>query len=325
MKRRKAISLLAAGACAATSHGAQAQRRDKPVRVGYLSGGAPDEAAFGWLQAAFERNGWVSGRDVVLNARFANLDFARLPALADELLRDGIDVLIAGGPAARVVPTVQHAVPVVFTVSFDPIAGGLVRSLAHPGGNATGNTQLMWELAGKRLELLREFAPAARRVAVLQSPDHPGEEEERRQTLLWGNRIGFDVRVRQVRDRDELVLALGEIQGMGCDSILCFIDPVTLANRRLIAEQAERLRLPAVYPRRDFVDAGGLASYGPNMPALYERLVGFVDRIAAGTRAGDLPVEMPSVLETVINRKAAKAIGLAIPPAIALRANETVG
>jgi putative ABC transport system substrate-binding protein len=324
MRRRQAIRLLSAGGAGALAYAAHAQQRQRPVRVGYLSGGAPTEAALGWLRDAFIQKGWVEGQEYVLKTRFANLDLARFAVLTDELLRDGIDVLIAPGPAARMVPAVQHAVPVVFTVSSDPVASGLIRSLARPGGNATGNTQMMFELAGKRLELLREISPQARRAAVVQSPDHPGEEEERRQTLLWGERLGFEMFVRQVRNRTELQGALSELQAAACDSLLCFVDPVTLANRQLIVGHALQLRIPAVYPRRDFVEAGGLVSYGPNMIQLYARLVYFIERIAAGTPAGSLPVEIPTSLELIASPRAAAAIGIAIPPAILARADEVI-
>jgi putative ABC transport system substrate-binding protein len=268
--------------------------------------------------------GWAEGRDYILRPRFAEFDPARLPVLVRELLREGIDVLVAIGQVTRILAEAEPHVPVVFTFSGDPVAAGYVKSLARPGGNATGNSQLMWELAGKRLQLLRELAPDARLTLVVQSPDHAGEAEERRLSRAAGERLGLELRVEPVRDRAALEAALEAGERAGCDSLLCFTDPVTIANRHLIVEHARRVRIPAVYPRREFCDAGGLASYGPNATELIARLAYFIERIAGGARAGDLPVEWPTRIETIANRRAAEAIGLTLPPLIIAQADEVI-
>lgn len=326
MKRRILLAGTAAGAIG-TAGSARAQRLARlarPVRLGYLDPGQPGELALASFRVGLGRIGWGEGRDYVLKTRFANLDPERLPALLEALLRDGIDILIAAGASTRVLPQAERVVPVVFSFSGDPIAAGYVRSLARPGGNATGNSQLMWELVGKRLELLREIAPSARRTLVVQSPDHPGEAEERSRSQSAGASLGLEMMIRPVRDRAALEAALAEGAAAGCDSLLCFTDSVTVANRHLIADHARRMRIPSVFPRREFCEAGGLASYGPSIPELMARLAAFVERIAAGVPAGEIPVEWPTVIETVANRRTADAIGVALPPILLVRADEVI-
>jgi len=276
------------------------------------------------LRLGLQKLGWDEGRDYIVRARFANLDTQLLPALLDQLLQEGIDVLVAYGAATRVVPVAQRSVPVVFSFSGDPVAAGYVRSMAKPGINATGNSQLMWELVGKRIQLLREIAPQAKRTLVVQSPDHPGETEERTRTQSAAGQLGLELMVRPVRDRATLEAALAEGAAGGCDSMLCFTDSVTIANRRIIADHARRLRVPAVFPRREFCEAGGLVSYGPNVPALISHLARFIEQIAAGVPAGNIPVEWPTVIETVINNRTANEIGVPIPLNVMARADELI-
>ncbi|MBM3524325.1 MAG: hypothetical protein FJX57_15330 [Alphaproteobacteria bacterium] len=314
---------LLAGAIAAAGP-AHAQRLARPVRLGFLSVARQGDPLLESFRVGLGRLGWGEGRDYVIKTRFANGDLVQLAPLLDALLREGIDILIASGAATRLVPVAERSVPVVFSFSGDPVAAGHVKSLARPGGNATGNTQLMWELVGKRLELLREIAPQARRTLVVQSPDHPGEEEERSRTLGAGARLGLEMMIRPVRDRAALEAALAEGERAGCDSMLCFTDSVTVPNRHLIADHARRLRIPSVFPRREFCEAGGLASYGPSIPELMAHLAVFVERIAAGRRAADIPVEWPTVIETIANKRTAEAIGVTLPPLVLARADEVI-
>jgi len=294
------------------------------MRIGYLSGGDPEEANLGQFRTGLARIGWVQGRDFTIVGRFAMLDYARFPALTAELVADRIDVLVTSGIATRVIPAAEKAVPVVFAFSGDPVAGGLVASLARPGGNATGISMLHFELVGKRLELLREAAPAARRTLVLQSPTHPGEQQERHLTAVAADRLGIALMLRPVSDRAQVLAALAEGDAAGCDSLLCFSDAVTLAHRDVIAAHARARRLPSIFGRREFCDAGGLLSYGPSVAAIFARLAVFVERIAAGTRPGDLPVELPTEIETVVNAKTAQAIGATLPPSLLLRVDAVV-
>jgi putative ABC transport system substrate-binding protein len=245
--------------------------------------------------------------------------------LVDELVREGIDVLVAIGPAATVVPITQHVVPVVFGVSNDPVLFGLVASLARPGGNATGVTQLMYELAGKRLDILRQLAPGTRRTAVLYSPPlHAGDAQERTVIEQSAAQLGIETIFHVVRDRTEVLAAFSSAETSKCDSVLCFHGPVTFANRAVIAERAIALRLASAFSRREFCEAGGLVSYGPNIEETYGRLAYFVQRIANGARAGELPVERPTAIETVINRKTANSLGLSPPSAVLMAADEVI-
>ncbi len=302
----------------------RAQRIQRPVRVGFLSPARPTDSDLQQLRLGLGQLGWIEGRDYVIRARFANLDPQVLPGLLDQLLQEGIDVLVTHGAATRVVPEAQRSVPVVFSFSGDPVAASYVRSMAKPGGNATGNSQLMWELVGKRIQLLREIAPAARRTLVVQSPDHPGETEERQRTQSAAADLGLELVIRPVKDRAALDSALNDGTAAGCDSLLCFTDSVTIANRQVIAGYARQMRIPSVFPRREFCEAGGLISYGPNFPALISQLARFVEQIAAGVRPADIPIEWPTVIETVINNRTATETGISIPLNVMARANELI-
>lgn len=308
----------------ATAAPAFAQRPRHPFRIGYLGSGSPSESAFAQFAGGLARIAWVEGRDYVLKTRFVNSELSQLSALLDSLLVDGIDVLVVIGASTRIVPEAERRVPVVFSFSGDPVAAGYVRSLARPGGNATGNSQMMWELVGKRLEILREIAPEARRTLVVQSPDHPGEREERSLTLKAGMQLGLEMVVRPVHDRGSLEAALAAPDAASCDSLICFTDAVTIANRKTIAEHARRRRLPSVFPRREFCEVGGLVSYGPNIPSLVGQLAVFVQRIARGAPAGGIPVEWPTMIETVANVETARMIGHELPVTFLSRADDVI-
>ncbi len=322
MKRRILLAGAAAGALAALP--ARAQRLARPVRLGYLSGGLPSEANLASVRLGLTRIGWAEGRDYTVATRHAGFDYARFPDLAAELLRDGIDVLIASGPASRVATLAQHAVPVVFAFSGDPVAAGIVAGFARPGGNATGVSFLSLELAGKRLDILREAAPASRRIAVAYNPNHPGVEDELRVTRDSGGRLGFETVFVALRDRGEVAAALARADEAGCDALTCFPDALTIAVSGPLADHARARRIPSVFGWKSYCEAGGLVSYGPSIVEGYARLAYFVERIAGGARAGDIPVELPTVIETVVNLKTAQAIGLTLPPSIMLRADAVI-
>jgi putative ABC transport system substrate-binding protein len=301
-----------------------AQPRNRLIRLGYLTGGGFNDVQLGFFRQGLAHIGWTEGRDFTLSVRYANFDYERLPALTDELLGEGIDLLIAVGPATRMIQITQRIVPIVFAFSGDPVAAGFVGGFARPGGNATGMSFLALELAGKRLDILREIQPTARRVAVLVNPLHPGEQDERRVTNESATRLGLQTVFFEMRNDRELVTALGGIAAAGCDSFTCFPDQVTLANSRPIADHVRRDRLPSVFGWRNYCDAGGLVSYGPSMKDGFARLAYFVERIAGGANAADIPVELPTVVETVVNMRTAKALGLTIPASILVRADEVI-
>lgn len=323
-ERLKRRSLVLGATSMATVAPAFAQRPSHPFRIGYLGSGSPSESAFAQFVGGLARIAWVEGRDYVLKTRFVNSELSQLSTLLDSLLVDGIDVLVVIGASTRIVPEAERKVPVVFSFSGDPVAAGYVRSLARPGGNATGNSQMMWVLVGKRLEILREIAPDARHTLVVQSPDHPGEREERSLTLKAGMQLGLEMVVRPVHDRGSLEAALAAPEAVVCDSLICFTDAVTIANRKMIAEHARRWRLPSVFPRREFCEVGGLASYGPNIPSLVGQLAVFVQRIARGAKAGEIPVEWPTLIETVANVQTARMIGRDLPVTFLSRADDVI-
>jgi putative ABC transport system substrate-binding protein len=322
--RRRSLVRLFGGATALLPLTSYGQRRNRLIRLGYLTGGSFNDVQLGFFRQGLAHIGWTEGRNFTLSVRYADFDYQRLPALTDELLREGIDLLVTVGPATRMVQITQRIVPIVFAFSGDPVAAGFVSGFARPGGNATGMSFLALELAGKRLDILREIQPTARRVAVLVNPLHPGEQEERRVTNEAATRLGLQTVFFNMRNDRELAAALAGIAAAGCDSFTCFPDQVTLANSEPIADHARRERLPSVFGWRNYCDAGGLVSYGPSMKDGFARLAYFVERIASGTNAADIPVELPTVIETVVNMKTAKAIGVSISPSILARANEVI-
>jgi putative ABC transport system substrate-binding protein len=216
----------------------------------------------------------------------------------------------------------QRVGPVVFAFSGDPVAAGFVSGFARPGGNATGLSFLALDLAVKRLDIVREVFPGARRIAVLTNPRHPGEPEERRVTREAAERTGLQVVFLEARNREELTAALAASRG--CDSITCFPDIVTVTYSAMIADHDRREKLPSVFGWRNYCETGGLRSYGPSMKEGFARIAYFVERIARGVPAGDMPVELPTVIETVLNIKTAREVGIAIPPSILARADEVI-
>lgn len=322
MKRRELIATAAAGALAAGP--ACAQRLARPVRLGYLAGGFSTETNLSSVRLGLTRIGWAEGRDFTIAARYAEFDYSRFPALTADLLREKIDILITAGPAARVAPLAQHVVPVVFAFSGDPVAAGFAAGFARPGGNATGISFLALELAGKRLDILREAAPSVRRVAVIHNPDHPGVEDELRVSRESGDRLGLETVFFAMRDRSEVAAALARTGAAGCDSLTCFPDAFTLSITGPLTQHARAGRMPSIFGWKSYCEAGGLLSYGPSIVAGYVRLAFFIERIAGGTRAGDLPIELPTVIETVVNQKTAQAIGLVLPPILLARADVVI-
>jgi putative tryptophan/tyrosine transport system substrate-binding protein len=322
--RRRDVFTLSASAAVALPLVAQAQRRSRPVRLGYLSGGVYNEVQLAFFRQGLERLGWVDGREYTLTTRYAETDFDRFPALTDELLGEGIELLVVAGPASRMIKVTQRLVPIVFAFSGDPVAAGFVSGFARPGGNATGLSFLALDLAGKRLEILRELQPTAHRVAVLTNPRHPGEPEERRVTLESAERIGLQPVFFEMRNKEEVAVALTGIRSARCNCLTAFPDVVTLTYAKSIAEHAQREKLPSTFGWRNYCEAGGLLSYGPNMKEGFARIAYFVERIASGIPAGDIPIELPTVIEMVVNMKTAKEIGLAVPPSILARADETI-
>jgi ABC-type uncharacterized transport system substrate-binding protein len=303
---------------------AGAQRPADVRRIGYLQAGVtalPGEF-YEILREGLRGLGYVEGRNLVIESRSG--DGARLADLAAELVRLNVEVIVTPGGATGAARRATDSVPIVFSYSGDPVEAGFVKSLGRPGGNMTGITWLAFELVGKRLELLKEAAPQLSRVAVLANPAHPGEQKELRETEKSARAIGATVQYHRVRTTADFEAAFDAIVRDKANALVAFPDPSTLVHRQQIADFAAKQGIPSVFGWREYVDAGGLMSYGPSRLQTARRLAVYVDKILKGSKPADLPVEQPAVFELVINTKTAKALGLTIPRALLFRADHVI-
>jgi putative ABC transport system substrate-binding protein len=317
------------GGLLATPLAAEAQQPAKIARIGFL---ALDLAPNPHLPEAFRQGlrdlGYVEGRTVVIEYRDAKGKSERLPALAAELVALKVDVIVAPStPAALAAKQATRTLPIVFATAGDPVTDGLVTSLARPGGNVTGLSILAPELVGKRLELLTQVVPGVSRVAVLWQPGAFGERTEK--DMLKGAEVaaralGVRLQVVEVRGPADVDRALSDMTRARAGALTVLGGTMFFNERRRLVALAAKNRLPAVYIAREFVDAGGLMSYGPNVADLFRRAATYVDKILKGAKPADLPVEQPTKFELVINLKTARALGLTIPQPILGRADEVI-
>jgi putative ABC transport system substrate-binding protein len=327
MDRRDALlALLALGAPLA----ADAQQATRIARIGYLS---PSLASSPLLRDAFLQGmrdlGYVEGRNLSIEYRDAEGRIERAPALAAELVALKVDVIVVGGGTRVTLAAMQatRTIPIVFAGVGDPIESGLVTSLARPGGNVTGLSSLGPEMVGKRLELLKQAIPRVDRVAVLRLPGALGERTDKE--MLTGAEVaaralGLQLQLVDARGSDEFARAFSDMVNARAGALTVLPSNRFLREHRRLVELAASNRLPAVYTSREFVDAGGLMSYGPNSVDQHRRAAIYVDKILKGARPGDLPVEQPTQFELVINLKTAKALGLTIPPSVLAHADELI-
>ncbi len=272
--------------------------------------------------------GYLEGRNVVIEIRDAEGKLERLPALAAELVALKVDVILAGGTAqALAAMEATRTIPIVFTAAVDPVADGLVTSLARPGGNVTGVSSLVSELVGKWLELLKQAVPGISRVAVLWHPGTLGERTEK--DMLKGaeaaaRALGLRLQFFEARGPADFERAFSDMTRARAGALTVWTSPMFNTERRRLVDLAAKHRLPAVYPWTEVVDAGGLMAYGANMADVFRRAATYVDRILKGAKPGDLPVEQPTKFELVINLKTAKALGLRIPPSLLGRADQVI-
>jgi putative tryptophan/tyrosine transport system substrate-binding protein len=326
MRRREFITLLG-GAAASWPLAASAQPA-MPV-LGFVSF-AQREATLqaSWYQAfhdGLRELGWAPGRNLVIEYRFADNDPDRLAVLAHDLVRLKPDAIFV--PTRPALPTVKEAtttIPIVFVSLGDPVAEGWVASLAKPGANLTGVAGLSPDLAGKRLELLRELVPSLSKVAVLWNPANSAEAAAVKATETAALSLGMSLIVERASNPSEIDRAIAAVTQSGAKSVVVLPDPMFLANRAQLVELIGKARLPAIYMETGFVAAGGLLSYGPNFTELFRRAAAYVDKILKGAKPGDLPVEQPTKFELVINLKTATAIGITPPTSILLRATEVI-
>jgi ABC-type uncharacterized transport system substrate-binding protein len=327
--KTKRVCCLALGALLfASCLSAEAQELGKIHRIGFLSGGFPSPSHWTTtLPKGLRTLGYVEGKNITIESRFAEGKPDRLPALADELVRLKVEVIVAGGTNdARAAQNATKTIPIVTTgIGIDPVDVGLVESLARPGANVTGITNLSTELGGKRLELLKEVAPKVTRVAVLYDPAASGSMHEVKETLPVAARaLGLTVRSWEVRDADGFEKVRAALRKERPDGLYVAGGPLTSKNGTRIAEFALKSRLPAVYGDRGYIEAGGLMYYGADLADINRRVATFVDKILKGAKPADLPVEQPTKFELVINLKTAKEIGLTIPPNVLARADRII-
>ena len=297
-------------------------------RVGVILTASAEEA--GHLVKALDEGmrelGYVEGRNVVFERRFADGRQERLPALAEELVRLKVDVIVTGSnPVVAAVKQTKTTIPVVMPVSRDPVGAGFVASLAHPGGHITGlSNDPGPEIHGKSLEILKAAVPRASHIAYLWNPVPPGADTYRKAVESAAARLGVTLHSAQVRERADLAPAFKAMAQARAAAVVVAQDPLLFSARRQVVLQAAMHRLPAMYGNREFVEAGGLISYGPNIVHQFRRAAVYVDKILKGVRPGDLAVEQPTKFELVLNLKTAKTLGLAIPPSLLLRVDQTI-
>jgi putative ABC transport system substrate-binding protein len=322
--------LAGAAALLAAPLAAEAQPAGKVPRLGYLSalsGSDPQlHRSLDEFRQRLRELGYVEGQSLAIEYRWAEGKIERLPDLAAELVRLKVDVIVASGglPVAQAAQGATEAIPIIVTGPADPVATGLVASLARPGGNITGLAIISHELVGKELELLREVVPKVSRVAVLWNPTNPGNTLQLRGAEAAAQVLGVRLQPLQARGPGEIDRAFAAMTKERAGALLVLLDSMLLAQRDRIADLAARNRLPAVYGLRLHVEAGGLMSYAANQLAVAHRIAGYVDRVLKGTKPADLPVEQPTKFDLVINLKTAKALGLTIPPSLRLRADQVI-
>jgi putative ABC transport system substrate-binding protein len=325
--RRHLLSVVG-GLLIAPSRVLAQQSAGRVHHVAHLSGSGmlASKAFIDAFREGMRTLGHVEAKDYVLQERYAEGKGDRLPALARELLAQKPDVLLVSTtPASLAAKAASSRLPMVVVLVADPVGAGIVQSLARPGGNITGITNIVAELAGKRLELLKEMVPRASRIAVFVNPDSQNAPLQLRSAHAAASRLGIELSpVLEIRQPPDLEPAFEAAVRARCGAAIRMIDPLVFMLREQTAALSIKHHLPVIYPSREDVEAGGLVSYGTNVPEQYRQAAGLVDKILRGAKPADLPVEQPTKFELVINQKSAKALGLTIAQALLLRADEVI-
>jgi putative ABC transport system substrate-binding protein len=324
MDRRTFVGGVASGLLAAPL-AARAQQAGKVYRIGILEAipVAQNAANLDALRKGLRELGYVEGRNLIIEYRSADGRAERFSDLASELVRLKVDLLVTRGtPAAKAAKNATGTIPVVMATMGDPRA--IVASFAHPGGNITGVTTFSTELTAKRIELLKELVPNLSRVALLHNMGNPATPPEWEETKTAARSLGLQAELLDVRSQGDLGRAFELAVRQHVDALVIGADGLTQMHQQTIVDLVARNKLPAVYPAREFVEAGGLIAYAVNYPDLYFRFASFVDKIFKGAKPAELPVEQPTKFELLINRKTAKTLGITIPPSILLRADEVI-
>ncbi len=303
----------------------EAQQPSKVPRVGVIGEASANDPFLAAFRQGLRQLGYTEGQNIEIEYRYAHGALERAPTLAAELIRLRVDVLVVGGTiAAQSAKAATTTMPIVFALAGDPVGSGLVASLAHPGGNATGMSNLVPELTGKQIELLKAAVPQVSRVTVLYNPVNPVAGPALDGTREAARTLAVELQVLEVRRPNELTRAFLALTAWRAGALLALSDPVFGDELTQLSKLAAKNRLPAMYASRRFVEAGGLLSYGPNLSDNYRRAATYVDKILKGAKPADLPVEQPTKFELVINLKTAKALGLTIPPSLLGRADQVI-
>ncbi|HEV8723852.1 MAG TPA: ABC transporter substrate-binding protein [Candidatus Binatia bacterium] len=311
----------------ATVSPAQAQQPQKNPRIGFLSATSPSTipARLDAFRQGLRDFGYVEGKNIVIEYRYADGKLDRVPALATELVRLNVDVIVTGGSAAtRPAKEATTTIPIVMAQDTDPIGNEFVASLGWPGGNVTGLSIVAPELSGKQLELLKESIPKLLRVVVPSNPNEPSYMQLRKETELAAKALKIQIQFLDARSPKDVETAFREATKRRADAVLVPTMPIVASQRAQIADLAVKNRLPAMYGQPEYVDAGGLMFYGASITDLFRRAATYVDKILKGAKPAELPVEQPTKFEFIINLKAAKQIGLTIPPNVLARADRVI-
>ena len=326
--REKIIGFALTAVILVSVHLAEAQQPAKIPRIGYLTASSlsVNPARIEAFRQGLRELGYIEGKNIVIEWRSSEGKADRLPALAAELVRLKVDVIVTSGPVAtRAAKEATTTIPIVMAQDIDPVGSGFVASLARPGGNITGLSTLRPEISGKRLELLKEIVPRLSRVAVLGTSTQPGYAQQLREVELAAGAFGVKLQYLDVLSPKDIETAFRAADKGRADAVLMLVAGVVAGDHRTeIAELAVKSRLPAIYDRREFVDDGGLMSYGTNFADLSRRAAVYVDQIVKGAKPAELPVEQPTKFELVINLKTAKALRLTIPPEVLMRADKVI-
>jgi putative ABC transport system substrate-binding protein len=325
--RKKSLVFVMSIVALASVHLAEAQQAKKVPRIGFLlaSSLSANSARIEALRQGLRELGYVEGKNIVIEYRYAEGKLDRLPALAAELVRLKVDIIVTAGPqSTRAAKQATVTIPIVMAFDFDPVGNGFVASLARPGGNITGLSTLAPEISGKQLELLKEIVPSLSRVAVLGNSTDPGNaqvvgETERAAVALGVRHLYLDVRAPA-----DIETAFRAASKGRADAVLSLSSFLFISQRKQLVDLAVKSRLPAIYDRAEYVEDGGLMTYSVSQTDLFRRAAIYVDKILKGTKPADLPVEQPKKFELIINLKAAKQIGLTIPPNVLARADKVI-
>jgi putative ABC transport system substrate-binding protein len=326
MKKKNTILTLCA-MLLALCVSAEAQQPTKIARIGYLSGTSysANSARVDAFRQGLRELGYVEGKTIVVEWRYAEGKLDRLPALAAELVRLRVDVIVASAPPpTRSAKQATATIPIVMSYDDDPVGNGFVASLARPGRNITGLATLAPELSGKQLELLREIVPKLSRVAVIGNATRPGSPQALREVNLAGDAVGVQLQYLEIQAPKDIEIAFRAASQEHAEGVLVLTTPVLISRRKQVAELAVKDRLPTIYGRPEYVEDGGLLSYATSFTDLSRRAAIYVDKILKGAKPAELPVEQPTKFELIINLKAAKQIGLTIPPSVLARADKII-